>query len=138
MSENFVYLHTSKFPIRWGDCDMLRHVNNTNYFSYFEETRIEWLNSIKAKDPQAINCVLASTSCNFIKPITYPALLEVKLYGGNAGNSSLMMRSEIYIEGVLCAKGDATLVFIDANTGKPVRMPEVIKKTVPKKTNTLE
>ena len=93
---------------------------------------------MKAKDPRAINCVLAATDCTFIKPITYPAELEIKLYGGNAGNSSIIMRSEIYIDGVLYAKGNATLVFIDENTGKPVRMPDVVKDIVPKKSNTLE
>ena len=112
---------------------MQRHVNNANYFSYFEETRIEWLNSIKAKDPQAVNCVVVKVDCTFIKPITYPAELEIKLYGGNAGNSSLVMRAEIYVKGVLYAQGDATLVFINEESGKPMRMPEIVKKMVPGK-----
>ena len=30
-------------PIRWGDMDAMGHVNNTVYFRYMEQTRIEWL-----------------------------------------------------------------------------------------------
>ena len=30
-------------PIRWGDMDALGHVNNTVYFRYMEQARIEWL-----------------------------------------------------------------------------------------------
>ena len=36
-------VHTSTQPIRWGDMDALGHVNNTVYFRYMEQARIEWL-----------------------------------------------------------------------------------------------
>ena len=36
-------VHTSVQPIRWGDMDALGHVNNTVYFRYLEQTRIEWV-----------------------------------------------------------------------------------------------
>ena len=29
-------------PIRWGDMDAIGHVNNTVYFRYMEQARIEW------------------------------------------------------------------------------------------------
>ena len=32
-------------PIRWGDMDALGHVNNTVYFRYMEQARIEWLHA---------------------------------------------------------------------------------------------
>ena len=36
-------VHTSVQSIRWGDMDALGHVNNTVYFRYMEQARIEWL-----------------------------------------------------------------------------------------------
>ena len=36
-------VHTSRQPIRWGDMDALGHVNNTVYFRYMEQARIEWI-----------------------------------------------------------------------------------------------
>ena len=36
-------VHTTRVPIRWGDMDAMGHVNNTVYFRYMEQSRIEWL-----------------------------------------------------------------------------------------------
>jgi hypothetical protein len=36
-------LHTSRQIVRWGDMDFYGHVNNTVYFRYFEQARVEWL-----------------------------------------------------------------------------------------------
>ena len=36
-------VHTSRQAVRWADMDMLGHVNNTSYFRYFEQARIEWV-----------------------------------------------------------------------------------------------
>jgi acyl-CoA thioester hydrolase len=30
-------------PVRWGDMDAYGHVNNTVYFRYMEQVRVEWL-----------------------------------------------------------------------------------------------
>ena len=36
---------TSLQPIRWGDQDAMGHVNNTIYFRFMEQARVEWLAS---------------------------------------------------------------------------------------------
>ena len=38
-----VPVQTTIIPIRWGDMDAQGHVNNTVYFRYMEQARIEWL-----------------------------------------------------------------------------------------------
>ena len=37
---------TSLQAIRWGDQDAMGHVNNTVYFRYIEQARIEWLEQL--------------------------------------------------------------------------------------------
>ena len=37
------WVHTTRMPVRWGDMDAMGHVNNTVYFRYMEQARIEWL-----------------------------------------------------------------------------------------------
>ena len=39
-------IHTALIPIRWGDMDAYNHVNNTIYFRYMEQVRVEYLESI--------------------------------------------------------------------------------------------
>ncbi|TMG85764.1 MAG: acyl-CoA thioesterase, partial [Betaproteobacteria bacterium] len=41
--------HTTKVPIRWGDMDAQGHVNNTVYFRYMEQARIEWLAGVRER-----------------------------------------------------------------------------------------
>jgi len=42
MSEQRVLVHASSQRVRWCDMDMLGHVNNTVYFRFMEQARIEW------------------------------------------------------------------------------------------------
>ena len=35
-------VHTKRIEIRWRDMDAFRHVNNSVYLTYLEETRDEW------------------------------------------------------------------------------------------------
>ena len=34
-------IYTTELPIRYGDMDSNQHVNNTRYYQYLEEARIE-------------------------------------------------------------------------------------------------
>lgn len=39
-------VHQMVIPIRWGDMDVMGHVNNAMYFRYFEIARIAWWDKI--------------------------------------------------------------------------------------------
>ena len=39
-------MYTCLIPMRWGDMDAYRHVNNTVYFRYMEQARVEFLEQI--------------------------------------------------------------------------------------------
>jgi len=34
------HVHTTDLAVRWGDMDAVGHVNNSRFFSYFEEARV--------------------------------------------------------------------------------------------------
>ena len=44
--ENKKKIHETIISIRWGDMDSYRHINNTVYFRYMEQARIEWITSL--------------------------------------------------------------------------------------------
>jgi acyl-CoA thioester hydrolase len=55
--------------------DAYRHLNNTVYFRYFESARIayfERLNLPEFAQATEVGPILASTSCKFRIPLTYP------------------------------------------------------------------
>jgi len=121
-------VHTTSMPIRWGDMDAYGHVNNTVYFRYMEQARVEWLESLDAGvRPGADGPVIINASCTFLVPMTYPGTVEVRTYTGKPGRSSFMTHAEMRIGDQLYAEGAAKVVWMDTRTGKSVPVPEALR-----------
>jgi acyl-CoA thioester hydrolase len=127
-------LHTTLIPVRWGDMDAMGHVNNTVYFRYAEQARIEWLEGmgffLDAGREEA--AVIVNASCTFLLPITYPATVEVRLYAGTPGRSSVPTYYEMRCVGdpALYAEAAAKVVWFNPATGKSTPLPERIRALV--------
>jgi acyl-CoA thioester hydrolase len=131
MEANRKHLWTARIPVRWGDMDAYGHVNNTIYFRYFEQTRVEWLEHVgpRVSVDQAVGPVIINASCTFLAPVNYPATVIVKMYGGEPGRTSVMTWYELHVEGDerLYAKGAAKTVWMDMRTGKSAPLPDKIR-----------
>lgn len=107
-------------PVRWGDLDALNHVNNTVYFRFIEEARVQMLESMGAFGSSKVG-VLAHTSCDFLKPVLYPASVLVIQTLSRLGRTSLQMDFVIERDdepGVAYAKGSYVAVGCDPDTGR--------------------
>ena len=71
--------------------DALGHVNNTVYFRYMEQARLEWLYAARrpTRTSERHGPVIANASCNFRIPLVYPGDVEVRMYLGAPGRSSV-------------------------------------------------
>ena len=123
-------VRTSCIPVRWGDMDALGHVNNTVYFRYMEQVRIEWLTSFfdMAAESTA-GPVLINSKCDFLRSIKYPDQIEVQMYIDVPGRSSFESHYQIYRLGpekTLCAEGSGKVVWVDRTTEKSTPLPEVV------------
>jgi acyl-CoA thioester hydrolase len=132
MIEDKKLVHVERIPIRWGDMDAMGHVNNTVYFRYMEQARIGWFDALVPEDEawKSTGIVIANASCNFKRPLGYPGTVEVRVYTGKLGGSSVPTFYELVLaeDQAVYADGEATVVFIDMKTQKPVRIPEEIRK----------
>jgi acyl-CoA thioester hydrolase len=123
-------IHVCKMPIRWGDMDAYGHVNNTVYFRYMEQARVEWIEAMNiAVRPGGAGPVIINASCTFLIPMTYPGNVEVRTFTGLPGRSSVQTYVEMYIEGDerLYAEGAAKVVWMDTQTGKSVPLPDHVR-----------
>ncbi len=131
---NFILLHECDIPVRWGDQDALGHVNNTVYFRYMEQARVEWFaqQRFTGDTGRRLAPVIVQASCTFLQILNYPATVRVKLYAGEPGRSSVLTRYELIDdkEGKLYATGEAKIVWLDLDTGKSVALPEVLRQLV--------
>lgn len=139
MDDTRVLLFTLHMPVRWRDMDAVGHVNNATYFSYFEQARIAWLDSVGASDlvstadhgPVAVNA-----AAEFLRSIVYPATLEVRVRGGAPGRSSFETYYEIVDgddSGRRYATGSVKLVWVDRTTGRSTPLPERIRRLLPER-----
>jgi acyl-CoA thioester hydrolase len=126
-------LHVVRIPIRWGDMDAYEHVNNTVYFRYMEQARVEWLErSGHVCNARQEAPVIINASCTFFVPLTYPGTVEVRMFAGHVGRSSVATYYELRLEGadLLYAEGAAKVVWMDPATGKSVPLPAALRQLV--------
>lgn len=120
--------HTAIIPVRWGDMDQYGHLNNTLYFRYFEQARIEWVEQMgfRTTPDQEEGLVIVHADCTFRIPVNYPATATVKVFVGQPGRSSVMNWYELRIEGDerLYATGSAKIVWMDNRSGKSRPLPQ--------------
>jgi acyl-CoA thioester hydrolase len=132
MIEDKKLVHVERIPIRWGDMDAMGHVNNTVYFRFMEQARIGWFDALVPEEAawKSTALVIANASCNFKRPFNYPGTVDVKVYTGAPGGSSVPTFYELVLveSQLVYADGAATVVFIDMKTQKPVRIPDEIRK----------
>lgn len=124
-----VLVHTSTQSIRWADMDAFGHVNNTVYFRYMEQARIEWTYALTEGGEghaDGTGPVIANASCNFLIPLVYPGDLEVRMFLGDPGRTSVGSFYEIHSGGRKFADGASRIVWIDIATGRPVPLPAAV------------
>lgn len=124
-----------KFSIEWGDMDALGHVNNTRYFDYFQEARVEWLASMQMDMLQREGPVLIHTGCTYLKPVVYPATLTLNCSLHSPGRSSFMIDYDLFQEEVLVAQGTSKIVWVDYVENKSVPIPDVLRNLFPHSTS---
>jgi acyl-CoA thioester hydrolase len=124
-------LHELQMPVRWGDMDALGHVNNTVFLRYFEQSRIEWAESLgRTLDQKGESMILLKSTVTYLKPLVYPADLIVRLYAGAVGGSSFTLYNDLFVKGAeaaAAAEGEFIIVWLDYRSGKSARVPQALR-----------
>jgi acyl-CoA thioester hydrolase len=125
--EGYTLVHAVRMPLRWGDMDAMGHVNNTLYFRYLEQARIEWFEALGCPaDPGGVGPVIISAHCTFLKQLRYPGEIEVRTLVGEFGRSSFHTRQRIVRE------GGAKVVWVDQRVEKSLPLPEAMRERLVK------
>jgi acyl-CoA thioester hydrolase len=126
--------HQTVIAIRWGDMDVMGHVNNTVYFRYMEIVRLEWLFKVGGPpDPQGFGPVIVNAFCNFLRQLEYPGDVLAKHYVANPGRSSFdtfITLERADAPGVIYAEGGSKTVWTDFKAQKSVPLPDWLRALV--------
>jgi acyl-CoA thioester hydrolase len=123
-------LFVARLGVRWRDLDAFNHVNNSNFLTYLEEARLQWLQHVPDWFSENSMPVLAASQLQYRQPIEWPASLRIELRCERLGNSSLTLAHRIVdIDDAnrLYSDGHVVMVWMNPATGKPVPLPETIR-----------
>ena len=124
--------HIVRIPIRWGDMDAFGHVNNTVFFRYMEQARIEWMEACGIPmEGGNEGPVIVNAQCTFLRQLKYPGEVEVRTFVAPPGRSSFETSVEICRADqpeVLVAEGGAKVVWVNYAEEKSVPLPQSLRE----------
>jgi acyl-CoA thioester hydrolase len=124
-------LHSMRFPVRWGELDVLGHVNNAQYLRYFEESRTTWCEQIaRPLRNTGEGMILLKATVTYQKPVGYPADVTVELRAGRVGNTSFNLINTLCVDGQddpVCV-GEFVIVWYDYVKQASMRVPDDLRK----------
>ncbi|MGO2732825.1 MULTISPECIES: acyl-CoA thioesterase [unclassified Psychrobacter] len=111
---HYPVIHTQ--PIHWGEMDAFNHLNNVVYYRYAESARIAYLQELGMFDGNMVT-VLAQSSCQYLRPVTYPDTLLLGVRCQRLGNSSIVMEYSYYstVQQAVVATAEAVVVRLDSS-----------------------
>lgn len=130
MSTEPSFPYTREITLRWKDNDLYGHVNNVEYYSFFDTVINEYLVAEGGLDIHhgPIIGLCAESHCSFTAPVEFPGTVSAALLVAHLGTSSV--RYEIALsdgDGNPLADGWFVHVFVDRNTRRPVPIPPVLR-----------
>ncbi len=116
---------------RWNDYDMLRHVNNVQYYRYFEIAVLDLVDAAGIDwftDPVIPFAV--ESLCRYRRPLRITDHVDAGLRVGRLGNSSVNYELGLFMPGeaTASAHGHFVHVFVDRDSERPVPIPDPVRK----------
>jgi acyl-CoA thioester hydrolase len=118
------------------DTDAQGLVYFANYFKFMERARTEWLRSLGVEQDVLMNdlrrCfVVIDTNAEFLKPVKFNVELIATARLADHTRATFLIEQNIYrdsLEGELLCKGMTKAAYVNADTQKAVRIPELLFK----------
>lgn len=108
-------------PVAWGEMDGFNHVNNVAYYRYAESARISHMRALGLMDAREdLLTILASSSMQYRRPVTYPDTLLIAVRIKHLGNTSLVHEYVMYSQAqqAIVATGEAVIVRTNSQMAK--------------------
>ena len=127
MLEGNIYIR-----VRYADTDQMGFVYYGNYATYYEIARVELFRNInftyKSLEEIGIGMPVINMKTNFLVPAKYDEKLKIHVKIPEMPNLKIKFLYKIFNDKKkLINTGETILTFIDLSTGKPKRIPSIMK-----------
>jgi acyl-CoA thioester hydrolase len=125
------YPHFLAIGTRWKDNDVYGHVNNVEYYSFFDTVINEFLIRAGGLDIHRGDVIglCVESQCTFQQSIAFPESVDAGLRVSKLGNSSVHYEIGLFRSGddAPAATGRFVHVFVDRTERRPVPMPDKLR-----------
>ncbi|WP_299812239.1 thioesterase family protein [uncultured Roseibium sp.] len=115
-------------PTRWMDVDIYGHVNNVQYFSYFDTAVNRWYVEHDILDPANSSQIflVVESGCHYFSELNFPDDVIAGLRIEKIGSSSVVFQIGLFSGGAstTAAHGRFVHVHVDRASRRPVPIPE--------------
>ncbi|MCB0761575.1 MAG: acyl-CoA thioesterase [Flavobacteriales bacterium] len=115
--------------VRYGETDQMGYVYYGNYALYFEVGRVELLRALgtsyRAIEESGVMLPVLEYRITYRQPATYDDLLTIRTEIREMPRARITFHyTTLNEKGEVLNEGETTLVFVDEQSKRPVRMPE--------------
>ncbi len=113
--------HRIQVQVRFGDTDMMGHVNHVSLVQYFETARLTFLESLGLA-PR--NGILARVAVDFRRQVQVDDQVYVDTWVTKIGRTSFTLSQTIVANETGAANSDSVMVMFDYDTQRPVAVTD--------------
>src|SRR3954469_15971648 len=126
------YPHVLEIPTRWHDNDIYGHVNNVDYYAFFDTVINEWLIREGGLDIHGGETIglCAESHCRFDAAVSFPETIDAGLRVGKLGRSSVRYEIGLFRDDEQVAEGWFVHVFVDRENRRPAEIPGAIRSAL--------
>jgi acyl-CoA thioester hydrolase len=128
------YPHRLDIPTRWHDNDLYGHVNNVQYYAFFDTVINRWLVVEGGLDIHRgpVIGLCAESHCDYRGPLAFPETVEAGLRVARLTRSSVRYEIGLFRPGVEdpAAIGWFVHVFVDRGTRRSAEVPASVREAL--------
>jgi acyl-CoA thioester hydrolase len=119
----------------WGEMDAYRHVNNTVYFRYFENARLEYFRRLgwpEFEEATGVGPILAATRARFRRPLSYPDSIAIAARAREVGADRFTLEHLIVSRRLqaVATEGEGLIVTYHYGRGEKVPVPDELRRRI--------
>ena len=127
--------HRERLEVVFADVDMMGHVNNATYFTYFETARTNYLLRLNAsREPFSatdLDFIVARASCDYKRGLRWGERVEIVVWPSRLGETSFTFEYALLdAEGKVAARGETVQVSFDYSRQAKKAIPPGLRRTL--------
>lgn len=128
------YRHFVTITTRWMDNDIYGHINNVQYYSYFDTAVNRYLIDQGVLDIHSGEVIgfVVETHCNYFAAAAFPDDIVAGIRVAHLGRSSVRYEVGLFTNSgeEAIAQGHFVHVYVDRETQKPVDIPDNLRQAL--------